>query len=218
MRFNILAIIAIWLAMVSSGTLAALINENDCYGDMDCYLDTMSTWQSGFVADMQAGYGPMTQSLALVPDTVMPVPDRKSKRHRESWLDTTDTAFDSAMDNSRDQQRLEFDPEVLSFITDFDNSDFGNPGRRNYAQFNYRKTSGFKQIRLSHEDLDHVRNIVDSSSRPRGSSDFLAESSTIVKRPPAEPIEFNPFSLQMIIIFHIVLFVIAFIVFKLDRA
>ena len=205
------------MATAGTSALAALIDESACYGAMDCYT-SIGQWQNPFEKNLQSGYADMGQQLMAEPELGTSSRSRRSRvSAQDSWLESADTALDPALDETQ-SDRLEFDPEVVAFITDFQKESFNTPAQNNYARFNYDKTSGFKQIRLSQEDMDHVRDIVSSSSASRGSSDVLSAGNPKAKRPPVKPVDSGPFSLQMIIIFHIALFVIAFIVFKLDRA
>ncbi len=220
MQLRFFAFFAFFTAVLSNSALAALIDENHCYGAADCYSN-ITQWQNPFENSLKTGYDAMDNNLVDMPDIGDSRSSRRNRRNpvagADTWLESADTALDPALDDTQ-SDRMEFDPEVVAFITDFQKESFNAPARHNYAQFNYDKTSGFKQIRLSQEDMDHVRDIVSSSSASRGSGDVLSSGNPKAKRPPVKPVDSGPFSLQMIIIFHIALFVIAFIVFKLDRA
>lgn len=189
------------LALFSVITEAAYINYGGCIEGIDCYGDL---------------YNPSRQS-----DPYSNPYHSNSKRldsgyasepNHHPWLTDSNPRLDSGQDD-----RKGLDPDISSFISDFQNNTTNSYSRSGYASFSYKKTSGFKETKLSYEDLERIKSVVDNSHTPsRASRDLL--KSVVKKDAPAKEKLAPPgfFSFELVIAFHVLLFFVAFIFFKID--
>lgn len=177
--------------------------------------------QSGCISNNQSNWAP-SYAKGIYPNTTMPSPQSANpiRPKRAINLDDNDDAWllqqkgEKTTDGAHAQD--DFEVEISSFISDFEHKSIKNPS--NFSSFNYKQTSGFKNVRLSKQDMSYVQSVVASKSSPTKETRALvavAQSSSEKETKP--PPSFEIFSLKTLVILLLELLIIVFIVFKFSR-
>lgn len=193
---------ASWFPVASR---AALVSQDDCLKSYNCVTDTSET-----------SFQDLNASVSFSDIYNADIIDIKDFSVSEALGDSTLLRREGNKD-LRESNEL-FDEEISEFVANFKSHSSRSMQVNGYASFQYKSGSGFKDIKLSSEDLQRMKAAI-RSSMP-SSNKATKEIVAISKKAPDTNIQVvkgKPPSLTKIILYHVAILTLIFLVWKVIR-